>query len=290
MFGYIRPVAEELMVKELSLYRAFGRGLRRAMRRETGLLSTLAFRDDFVFLALCRTVLEGRPVAVRYRRSLRHPFRRLMTVEENEALVYTAAASAVVNYLRKEDDICDRGGIRKLRALVTLLPAAYANRRAELRSLEAKLDECIYRLYDQELEEAPSVDLLAEVMGDMVGSVFSSAYEGEGSGTLYRIGYHLGRFLYLLDALRRFYEDRKRGNYNPFVLLYETELEALPEDAEVSLRLELSELASAVEALPFGKEEALEPIIKNILYLGLPARMKTVLAALRKGVAHDRPV
>lgn len=290
MYGYIRPVAEELLVKELSLYFAFGRGLRRAMRRETGLLSTAAFQYDFVFLALCRTLLEGRPVTVRYRRTLRHPFRRRMVVEENEALVYTAAASAVVNYLRKEDDICDRGGLRKLHAILALLPAAYANRRAELRSLETKLDECIYRLYNCELEEDPSVDLPAEIVGDMMGAIFSSAYEGAGAGTLYRIGYHLGRFLYILDALRRFYEDRRRGNYNPFVLLYENELEGLPEDGEVSLRLELAELASAVETLPFAKEEALEPIIKNILYLGLPARMETVLAALRKGVAHDRPV
>ncbi len=290
MYGYIRPVAEELLVKELSLYRAFGCGLCRTMRRETGLLSAAAMQYDFVFLALCRTLLEGRPVTVRYRRCPRHPFRRRAMVEENEALVYAAAATAVVNYLRKEDDICDRGGLRKLRAVLTLLPAAYANRRAELRSLESKLDECVYRLYSCELEEDPSVDLPAEIVGEMVGTVFSSSYEGEGSGILYRIGYHLGRFVYILDALEDFYQDRRKGNYNPFVLLYEQELENLPEDAEVSLRLELAELAAAVEALPFAKEEALEPIVKNILYLGLPARMETVLAALRKGVANDRPV
>ena len=290
MYGYIRPVAEELLVKELSLYRAFGCGLCRAMRRETGLLSAASMQYDFVFLALCRTLLEGRPVTLRYRRCPRHPFRRRAMVEENEALVYAAAASAVVNYLRKEDDICDRGGLRKLLAVLTLLPAARANRRAELRSLEGRLDDCVYRLYNHELEEDPSVDLPAGIVGEMVGAVFSSSYEGEGSGTLYRIGYHLGRFLYILDAIDDFFDDRKKGNYNPYVLLYEAELEALPEDAEVSMQLELAELSAAVEELPFANEAALEPIIKNILYLGLPARMKTVLEALRKGVANDRPV
>ena len=290
MYGYVTPKSEELLVKELSLYRAFGCGLCRAMRRETGLLSALFLRYDFIFLALCRTLLEGRPLSVRYRRCPRHPFRRRMTVEENEALLYAAAASALVTYLKKEDDLVDRGLMRRIRAALTAIPAATARRRAALRALEARLEELVYQLYTFELEGEPSVDIPAELTGAMLGEVFSASYEGEGSGLLYRIGYHLGRFIYLLDALDDYRDDRKKKNYNPFAAFYSEDVMTLCDDVEDSLRLELAALGEAVEELPFANEEALEGIIKNILYLGMPARMSEVLGRVRKGAQGDRPI
>lgn len=287
MYGYITPKSEELLVKELALYRAFGCGLCRAMRRETGLLSAFFLRYDFIFLALCRTLMEGRPLAVRYRRCPRHPFSRRMMVEENEALIYAAAASALVTYLKKEDDLCDRGFFRRLRAALTALPAATARRRAELRTLEGRLEELVYELYTYELEGEPSVDVPTELVGRMLGEVFSASYLGEGRGLLYRIGYHLGRFIYLLDALDDYEDDRKKKNYNPFAAFYGEDIATLCADAEESLGIELSELAEAVEELPFAREEALAGIMKNILYLGMPERVTEVLERVRKGAACE---
>ena len=283
MYGYITPKADELLVKEQALDRAFGCGLCRAMRRETGLFSALSLHYDFVFLALCRTLTEGREVAVRYRRCPLHPLRPRAMVEENEALLFAAAASAVVSYLKKEDDLTDNGWGQRLRAALTILPAHSARRRAELRQLEARLEEYIFELCTCEDEGIASLDIPSDLAGKMLGEVFSSAYEGEGRGTLYRIGYHLGRFIYFLDALDDYEDDRKRKNYNPYVLLYGDDIAALCDDAELSLSLELSELAEAVEELPFFREEALRGIIENIVYLGLPDRAQRVLTKRREG-------
>ena len=50
-------------------------------------------------------------------------------------------------------------------------------------------------------------------------------------------------------------------------------LTGIPEQVTVSLRLTLERLAEAVEKLPFGEDKAVESIIKNTVYLGLPDRI-----------------
>ena len=42
------------------------------------------------------------------------------------------------------------------------------------------------------------------------------------------------------------------------------------------MHLELNALGEWIEKLPFGNSHALENIIKNTVYLGLPARIKTL--------------
>ena len=52
MFGYVRPVREELKCKDFDLYRATYCGLCRELRRKYGLLAPMFLNFDFTFLAL----------------------------------------------------------------------------------------------------------------------------------------------------------------------------------------------------------------------------------------------
>ena len=80
----------------------------------------------------------------------------------------------------------------------------------------------------------------------------------------------------LADAADDFKKDAKSGSYNPFCLTYgEEDFEkGVPESVKTALYLELKPLAEAVEKLPFEKDKAIEDIIKNIVYLGLPDRIE----------------
>ncbi len=282
MYGYVKPLWDELLLKEISLYRAFFCGLCRAMQKETGRLSARALRHEFVFLALCRTLAEGRQVSAHYRRCVKHPFTPHLEVDENEGLLYAASAAALVAYIKKEDDLADCGLLTRVRTALSLPLASLARRRADLPLLESALDSCVYELCSCEIDREESVDLPADISGRMLALVFSSSFSKDG-GVLYRIGYHLGRLLYILDALDDLREDGRREGYNPYLILYGDDLDALAEDASISIRLELSELAAAIEALPFENEPALAPLIKNIVYLGLPAEAERILSKLKGG-------
>ena len=285
MYGYVKPDAGALTEEEAVLYRALACGLCRAMRRETGLASALALRYDMIFLALCRTLAEGRPLTFRDRRCPLHPFGKRRMAEENEALVYTAGAAAVLHHLKVRDDLADRRGLPRLRPLLRLPRARRAARRAAKPTLRAALSAPSAALALCEREADPSCDRAAEESGRMLAAAFTSTYEGDCAPVLAEIGYRLGRLVYLLDALDDFFEDKRSGGYNPYLLLYGEDIDALCEDARAGLLLELSGLADAVSQLPADGDGIAAGILKNILYLGLPAAIDAVVEGLRKGGA-----
>ena len=54
MFGYVKPVVKELLVKEHEFYKATYCGICRSMKKHTGGLSIATITYDSVFLALVR--------------------------------------------------------------------------------------------------------------------------------------------------------------------------------------------------------------------------------------------
>ena len=87
----------------------------------------------------------------------------------------------------------------------------------------------------------------------------------------------MGRYLYLTDALDDLKKDLKQGSANPLILrfgigesgLSEQDKQYLLSTIDVSLDL----AAAALELLPLkGSDE----ILHNIVYLGLPAVLKSV--------------
>lgn len=285
MYGYVKPDAGALTEEETALYRALACGLCRTMRRETGLASALTLRYDMIFLALCRTLAEGRPLTLRDRRCPLHPFGKRPMAEENEALVYTAEAAALLYELKLRDDLADRRGASRLLARLCLPRAARAAHRAALPTLRAALTPPLAALALCERERDPSKERAAEETGRMLAAVFTSTYEGEYAPVLSEIGYRLGRLIYLLDALDDLAEDKKRGGYNPYLLFYGEDTEILCEEAREGLLLELCELSAATSRLPGEGGGAAAGILHNIICLGLPAAIDAAVASVRKGGA-----
>ena len=279
MFGYVKPLHSELLVREYDFYRASYCGVCRAMRKQTGFLSSLSLSYDIVFLALCRMLLSDRKVACKHKRCVAHPFKQRPCLSGNEALEYAARASALLSYEKLLDDKLDGSFFKKI-ALLPVLPIfKRASRRAKLPALFEETSASLARLHALEKDKTPSVDAPAHEFGELLGLVFAEGIEEkEEREVFYRIGYHLGKFIYAADAADDFAEDKKKGNYNPYVLLYpEAEFkDEIPESVTLALHLELNALGEWIEKLPFGNSHALENIIKNTVYLGLPSRIKAL--------------
>ncbi len=274
----------ELLVREYDFYRAAYCGVCRSMRKRTGFFSSFSLSYDIVFLALCRMLVSDRHVACRHRRCVAHPFKKRPCLSGNEALDYAARASAMLAYEKLEDDWLD-GGIGKRLLLLPVLPYfKHAAKRANMGALLSDTEACLARLHTLEKEKTPSVDAPAHEFGDLLGLIFADGLEGDRRDIFYRVGYHLGKFIYAADAADDFKEDRKKGSYNPFCLLYEdTDFEeGIPESVRISLFLELDALGKAIESLPFGHDKAVESIIKNTVYLGLPERISRLGKTKRK--------
>ena len=89
--------------------------------------------------------------------------------------------------------------------------------------------------------------------------------------------YHVGRYIYLTDALEDAEEDRRRGRYNPMLLRYDAAETGLrPEDrrsAMETIDASVSMAAAALELMPLRSGDG---ILRNIVYLGMPAVLRSV--------------
>lgn len=87
---------------------------------------------------------------------------------------------------------------------------------------------------------------------------------------LSRLGYLLGRFVYLADALDDLSADQKKGRYNPFLQAGgPSHLGELQQQCRGSLYLTIGEVERTWQLL---RVRHFAPILENILTLGLMAQ------------------
>ncbi len=297
MFGYVRAHKPELKMREYEYYRAAYCGLCRSMGRATGCASRLSLNYDFVFLALVRMALSGSRPAFVGRRCAAHPTKKRIEMLPNDELHYCARAAALLTYHKLRDDLKDETGRRRARARVGLLLARKMKRRASaaLPGLDEKIKAGLDRLAELEADRAASVDLPAGVFGDITAEILSYGLSDAQAAISRRIGYHVGKWIYIADALDDYPDDIRHGRYNPFSRLWEDEIPPESREGIVSaLKRELMEAELGFNLIDYRDNDTLCGVISNIIYCGMPRRIDDIMrSGGRREVKKDideRPV
>ena len=272
MFGYVRPVRDELKCKDLDLYRATYCGLCRTMRRRCGLLTPVVLNFDFTFLALLLAPEEGEPISSCHRCHM-PPFCRRTMCEQSSALELAADESVILAYWQLRDRVADQNFVRGIpaRSLCALLSRGYrkaAERQPEFDRVVREQLDVLHRL---EKEKCPSLDRPADAFAILLRAAAPKTGNEGRDRAIEQLLYHLGRWIYLIDARDDLEEDRSNGNYNPVALRYGRQ----PCDEPLALTLDhsLNLMRSACALLELGRQEAL---VQNVLSLGLPAIQRAV--------------
>ena len=94
---------------------------------------------------------------------------------------------------------------------------------------------------------------------------------------LRKIGFFMGKFIYILDAYDDLEHDRKKGCFNPFLL---KEKENLEDWVKQLLMMAASEFAKEFEKLPIIEDVEL---LRNIIYSGVWTRYEYITKTRRAG-------
>ena len=280
MFGYIKPNIPELKVKEHELYKATYCGLCKTMGKCTGCMSNLTLSYDFAFLALIRTVADNAECKIKNRRCVAHPFKKRPMVEINDTLKYCAKSSVILTRLKLKDNINDSHGFDKLKAKIVGTVSIFLKKTPKsLKELEGKIQESIDKLTQLEKENTDSVDAVAQTFGELLGTVASFSYEGAMKKVTYEIGFHLGKWIYVVDAIDDMESDIKKKSFNALVNSYGKELTCdIKDSLYCAAMLELEAMSKSVELLDFSRHREIEGIIKNIIYDGMIGTTRRVLS------------
>ena len=181
-------------------------------------------------------------------------------------------------YRNIEDDVRDSKGFKKMAYRVAL---SKAKKICKKNPVDKELDESTVSLLDEicrlENENSSDIYACANAFGKILGNVMCHGIDDQAvSRPLYEIGYHIGRWIYLIDAVDDIEKDKKEKSYNPFIASGECDKEDLIEKMDFSLALELSDANLALNLLPIS-DQGLLHILENILQKGMPRVAKKIL-------------
>ena len=286
MFGYVKPFVPELRVKEYDFYKSVYCGLCRSMKKHTGELSRMTLSYDMTFFALVRMALMRTDVRVRKKRCFLHPLKKRPMMDDNDALAYTAAVSAILTYHKLEDTLADEKGLKRFVARM-LRPCARRIRRRALKSVRdvAQTVEASMRaLCALEAEKCAVPDMPADAFGDMLGKLLAFGLSGADARIAYEIGLHTGRWVYLVDAVCDHADDRKSGSYNPFLLAFPDEEQlsgVLKRSLAGVMAMEADAIMRAVDLIDLSDRAVLRACIENIIYDGMENAVATAFGKER---------
>ena len=270
MFGYVRPLRQEMKCGDFDLYQATYCGLCRCLRRRYGPVAPMFLNFDFTFLSLLLwqpesqfTTCSGRCHA--------NPLRKKSMCPDSPALELAADESVILAWWKLQDSVQDSAFFAGLpaRALALLLYPAYRKAAKLRRDFDQTVRTCLTELTTLERESCPSLDRPADTFARLLQA--AAPAQGTHSRVLGQLLYHLGRWIYLLDARDDLQEDLQAGRYNPVALRYGQ----AGDDAALKQTMDHSlELMGA--ALQLGDFGCRGPILENIVYLGLPLVQRAV--------------
>ena len=202
-----------------------------------------------------------------------HPLKKRAYVTFCEPLAYSAYAAAILAHGKIVDDIADEKGTKKLKALLAKPFSASMRRRAlkKYSELDKKVFDGLRRLSEIEKQKLESVDIPADAFGEILADIVSFGLEGNDEKIMRKIGKHIGRWIYIVDAADDLDEDIKKSRFNAFACLYNGEIPKEEREAVAnSLRLELMSAEPAFDLIDYNELYDIKAIVENIIYLGMP--------------------
>lgn len=292
MLGYMVPDKPELKIKEYELYSAYYCGICKSIKKRYGQIPRLALNYDSVFLAVTLGSLFPSVEDIKLERCPVHPLKKRTVVYKEIVVDYAGDMMLLLAYYKLRDDRQDEKSLKALIGLAAL-KGTYEKimkiHREKCIMVEDRLDE----LSKLERQKCPSLDRAAEPFASLMGEIFAadSIFEDENTLKLLRkIGYHVGKWLYLIDAYDDLTEDAEKGNYNPLLIQwnYQPSQEKMEDfqsrirqRTEFNLMFYLTELSKAFEGLVIQRNQGL---VENMLYSGLLKKTEEILT---KGNTED---
>ena len=290
MFGYIEPDKAQLRLWEYERYRAVYCGLCRSMGKHTGCLSRLSLNYDYVFLAMIRSALEGAEPKFEPSRCMLHPTKKRAMAIDDKVLEYCAEVSAMLTYHKVRDNVADCRGAKRL-AFMAISPFCKGiyKRADSVKELGERVAEELASMSALEKSEDATPDMLADAFGRIMSEIFTFGLNSETEKRIAaEIGTHTGRYIYLADALDDAERDIRSGEFNPFVKQYGTKgLSDIADSIKTAILLELSQLEAAINLVDFSTCPGYGEIVKNIIYLGMPEKIGSILRKPVYNAADD---
>lgn len=275
MFGYVIAKKSELKMREFYKYKAYYCGLCKVLQQKYGPAGQLTLTYDMTFLVMLLTSLYDTETKGREFRCVVHPIKKQKMLS-NEFTEYAADMNIILTYYKLMDNWHDEGS-RISVAGMKVLQGAFLRLKEKYPQKCAAIKKCLAFLRQCENRDEQNIDIVSKYFGKLMEELVVYKHDNW-EKTLRRMGFYLGKYIYIMDAYDDLEQDLKKGNYNPFTRIHKEE--HFNEKVATMLNLVLAECTSAFEILPCVDDVE---ILRNILYAGVWERFEK----RRKELEHE---
>lgn len=299
MLGYVQIFKPELKVREYEVYMGYYCGVCKYIGAEYGHLPRMVLSYDAAFLALLLACVDETPDAPVQEHCIAHHIKD-KTIIRNRAVEYAGDVMLILAWYKMLDDAQDEGKLYA-KASARLLKRLHRKLVKKYPALCDGIEINLAKLNGLEKAKCASLDEAAESFSKIMDVIFC-----EGARTLYpnsqelhetfgRIGYHMGKWIYLMDAADDIEENIESGAYNPLLYRFEYrggEDRETPQqfrgrirgDLEFNLYQYLAVLSQQAGSLDIQKNQG---IIDNVIYLGMNRKTEEILNKTDKGESDE---
>ena len=226
MFGYVTPLKAEMKVKDYERFKCYYCGLCCHIKNIFGNVPRTFLNYDMTFLGLLLDGLSDDEIKVKKHLCVLHPSAKKIIIDDNKALSYAAAINISLVYYKFIDDINDDNNLKSKFKVALLSPykKKFSNSIVEINN---KISKCLNDLSLLEKNKSfTCIDEICEPFSKLVGIVLKEYPfklkddSNELRETLYQLGYSIGKWIYLIDALDDLKSDMEKNKFNPLNYLY----------------------------------------------------------------------
>lgn len=265
MFGYVQLRKAECKIKDYDKYRAYYCGLCRVLNERFGTRGRITLTYDMTFLVILLDSLYNGDHITERRRCIVNPVRKHTEIS-CAATEYAADMNILLCYAKFADDHRDDGDIRSAASL-HLYRKSFLKVKEKYPYQYKGIVRALKKLDDIEKNDTGCSEIMkaAGAFGDLMKVLFSCRRSAEPFlHDLKGLAYHLGCFIYMMDAYDDIEKDIKKGSYNPLKSLYNGK--DFEEKIYELMYDEAAKCAWYYEKLPCTEHN---DILGNIIYAGI---------------------
>ncbi|MGN0298034.1 MAG: DUF5685 family protein [Lachnospiraceae bacterium] len=266
MFGYIDVNKKELKIREFEEYRSYYCGLCNILEQKHGLVGKMTLTYDMTFLYLLLSGLYEPKEKCLTKFCPAHPMQKCqLTI--NRISEYVADMNIILFYYKCQDNIQDERSW-KAKTGTIFLQKDFERVAEKYPEKISVIKKKITENSQLESQGETNLDKMAGITGEIMAEIYAYKTD-EWENILRRMGFFLGKFIYLMDAWDDLEEDIESKNYN--VLKNYQKHENFDKWCRDLMIMMISECTRAFEELPILKNAE---ILRNILYAGVWNRYK----------------
>lgn len=287
MFGYLQVHKSELLVREYEAYKSVYCALCKQMGKDYSFLTRLSLSYDCTFYAMLLMSLYRSCSGFDNGRCRFNPLKKCSYAHcEDKSLSKAAAFSVISVYYKLIDDIHDSKFFKRI--ITRLIKPFFSHWHKKAAKNYPELEVCVADMMQMQSEAEENPECGIDEAAHPTANMLSRVLELEGKDdiekrVLSEFGYHLGRWIYLIDAADDYENDKKRGNFNPFTDKDENAVKDIMNNTLNQC------LARAFDAYQLLNITDFKGILDNMMLYGFPAKQNAVIFGQQE-VKNDKPI